>query len=71
MTHLATALFFIMIFIGTGVALQLMVKEYWQEIMAALRLEVPVRRIEPARFTVTLRPRHAAAFAPRRRGAAF
>lgn len=71
MTHLATVLFFIMVFIGAGVALQLMVREYWQEIMAALRLEMPVRQIEPSRFTVTVRPQLASAFARRRRGAAF
>lgn len=71
MTHLAAALFFIMIFIGAGIALQLMVWEYWQEIAAALRFQPPVRKAEPARFTVTLRQPAAAAYAPVRGGAAF
>ena len=70
MNHLASALFFIMIFIGAGVGLQLMVREYWDEIMAALRFQVPVRRIEPARFTVTFPHRPGVAYA-RRRVAAF
>jgi len=69
--HLATALFFILIFIGAGVGLQLMVREYWEEILAALRLDMPVRKVDPARFTVTFRPRLASAYGRQRRGAAF
>lgn len=70
MTHLVIASFFVMIVLGAGVALQLMVKDYWLEIMAALRIEAPVRKIEPARFTVTLRPRGSAPLALRPVGAA-
>jgi hypothetical protein len=70
-THLAIALFFSMIFIGIGIAGQLLVREYWQEILAALHGRDPVRppAIDP-RFRVQVRPnpqfatvrsRHAAA----------
>ena len=71
MTHLAIALFFSMIFIGVGLAAQLLIKEYRHEILAALHGGDPVRQpaIDP-RFRVQVRPnpqfatvrsRHAAA----------
>lgn len=71
MSHLIIALFFITIFIGVGVAAQLMVKEYWDEIVNALLGKQPARKPIPSRFTVTVRPRPAFAQAMRPRGAAF
>ena len=71
MTHLAIALFFSMIFIGVGIAAQLLLKEYWSEIVAALHGPDPVRQpaidprfkvqVRPKPQFVTVRPRHAAA----------
>ena len=71
MNHLATALFFITIFIGAGVGLHLMVRKYWEEMLAALRVQAPVRRVDPARCTVTYLPGLASAYVRQRRGAAF
>ncbi len=57
MTHFATILFFSMIFIGVGIAAQMMVSQYWVEIVAALRGQQPVGRVVPASpFRVELRP---------------
>ena len=56
MTHLATALFFSLVFIGAGIAAQLLVKEYWEEIVAALRGRPQVRKPAVSRFKVKLRP---------------
>ncbi len=66
MAQTLMGLFFSLIFIGAGIAAQMMVREYGVEIVAALRGETPVRRLPGARFTVTLRrasgmPRPAAA----------
>ena len=57
MSHIAAALFFSLLFIAAGLAGQLMVREYWEEIMAALRGNAPVRNAAPAPLmTVTIRP---------------
>lgn len=71
MTHLLTALFFSLLFIGVGIAGQAMLRDYWQEIVAALKGEPPVRRPAPApRLTVTLRAQPRFAPAQSRRVAA-
>lgn len=41
MTHIAITLFFTLLFIGAGVAIQAMVRDNLAEIMAALRGELP------------------------------
>jgi len=51
MTHLAVTLFFMGVFAGAGLALQLMVRGSWREIARGLRAQRP-----NPRFTVTLRP---------------
>ena len=65
MTHLAVTLFFMTIFAGAGMALQLMVRGSWREIERGFRAQRPCPR-----FTVTLRPLAKAALAPQRRAAA-
>lgn len=70
MTHIAISLFFILLFIGVGIAAQMMVSAYWSEIMTALRGDLPTRRPHTAeKFTVTLRPRRSFAHVARRRAA--
>ncbi len=44
MTHIAAALFFALVLVGAAALIQLTVREYWQDILAALRGEVPMRR---------------------------
>jgi hypothetical protein len=69
-SHIAAALFFSLLFIAAGIAGQLMVREYWEEILAALRGHAPVRKPAPAPLmTVTIRPQ--LRFAHARRRAAF
>lgn len=46
MTHIAAALFFALVLTGAAALIHLMVRDYWQEIVAALRGEVLVRRSE-------------------------
>jgi hypothetical protein len=68
-THIAITLFFGIIFIAIGVCAQMMVKEYWEEIAAALGGRQPVRRVPAGpRFKVRLRPNPG--FAPARRRSA-
>ena len=43
MDHIAAALFFTILFLGTGTALHMLVRDYWSEITAALRGEHHVR----------------------------
>ena len=43
-TQIAAALFFALVLTGAAALMHLMVRDYWQEIMAALRGEVLVRR---------------------------
>ena len=43
MTHIAAALFFALVLTGAAALIHLMVREYWQDIIAALRGEVPMR----------------------------
>ncbi len=44
MTHIAAALFFGLVLIGAVALIHLTVREYWQDILAALKGEVPMRR---------------------------
>lgn len=44
MTQIAAALFFALVLTGAAALLHLMVRDYWQEIVAALRGEIPTRR---------------------------
>lgn len=60
MTHIAAALFFALVLIGAASIIHMMVREYWQEILAALRGDMPVRstaRPWAARGRSTPRPR--------------
>lgn len=65
MSHLATALFFALVLTGAVFAITLTLKEYWAEILAALKGEVPVRRPHRRwsanRVRATVRPRPAVA----------
>jgi hypothetical protein len=58
-THIAAALFFAALFVASAAVIHLTVREYWQEILAALRGQMPVRSgARPwARSRVTSRPR--------------
>ncbi|HEY0625918.1 MAG TPA: hypothetical protein VGD10_04215 [Allosphingosinicella sp.] len=56
MSHLAIILFFGLVFVGAGMAAQLLVRDYRREIAAALLGRKPVRRPAPQReFKVTVR----------------
>ena len=60
MTHIAAALFFGLALIGAAAIIQLTLREYWQDILGALRGEVPVRHtVRPwgNRVRATGRPR--------------
>ena len=60
MTHIAAALFFALVLTGSAAIIHLTVREYWQDILAALRGEVPTRStVRPwaGRVRVTTRPR--------------
>ena len=46
MTQIAAALFFALVLIGAVAIIHLTVRDYWQEILAALRGEVPMRRTD-------------------------
>ena len=73
MYHLATALFFLLALAGAGLLLWTVVRDYWDEILAALKGEMPRRRtVRPwtRQVRVTVRPSPARAVAmPRRRAA--
>jgi hypothetical protein len=59
-THIAAALFFGLVLLGAVAIIHLTVRDYWQEILAALRGEVPMRRTErrwTARGRTISRPR--------------
>jgi hypothetical protein len=59
-THIAAALFFGLALIGAAAIIQLTLREYWQDILAALRGDVPVRRTArpwASRVRATGRPR--------------
>jgi len=43
-THIAAALFFALVLTGAAAIIHLTAREYWQEILAALKGEVPMRR---------------------------
>ena len=64
MTHIAAALFFALVLTGAAAIVHLTVREYWDEILSALRGEVPMRRASrpwAARSRVIARPRPVAA----------
>ena len=44
MTHIAAALFFALVLTGAVAVIHLTVRDYWQDILSALRGEVPMRR---------------------------
>jgi hypothetical protein len=58
-THIAAGLFFALVLTGAAALIQMMVREYWQEIVAALRGDMPVRSTARpwARGRATPRPR--------------
>ena len=58
-THIAAILFFGLVLTGAAAIIHLTVREYWQDILAALRGEVPMRSsTRPwAARRVTSRPR--------------
>ncbi len=58
MTQIAAALVFAALLLGSVAVILLTVREYWQDILAALRGEVPARSARPwAARRVTSRPR--------------
>ena len=60
MTHIAATLFFALVLMGAVALIRFTVREYWQEILSALRGEMPVRqsaRAWTARARVSSRPR--------------
>ena len=60
MTHIASALFFALVLVGAVAIIRFTLREYWQDIIAALRGDVPVRTVArpwTARVRVTTRPR--------------
>ncbi len=60
MTHIAAALFFALVLVGAAAIMQMTVREYWEEILAALKGEMPARRTHRpwgARARVISRPR--------------
>ena len=64
MTHIAAGLFFAALIVASAAVIHLTVREYWQEILSALRGEMPVRhttREWTARARVSSRPRPIAA----------
>lgn len=74
MTHIAAALFFTALIIASAVVIHLTVREYWQEILAALKGEMPMHRVSrpwAARARVSSRPRPVATVraAPQQRAA--
>ncbi len=59
-THIAAGLFFTVLILASAAVIHLTVREYWQEILSALRGEMPVRhsaRAWTARARVSSRPR--------------
>lgn len=73
MAHFAIELFFGLVFIGVGVAAQLMLRAYMPDIMRALRFEAQPRAPQHLRVRavrVTRRPRLAVALAAQRCAAA-
>ncbi len=59
-THIAAALFFAAVLLGAGAIIRATLRDYWQDIMAALRGDVPVRRSNrpwASRARVIARPR--------------
>ncbi len=60
MTHIAAALFFGALILASAAIIHLTVREYWHDIVAALKGEVPTRQMSrpwAARARVTSRPR--------------
>ena len=56
MAHLAVAMFFGLVFVGAGVAVQMLVREFRREIVAAFLRQPPVRQAKPEpRIRVTVR----------------
>ena len=43
MTHIAATLFFALVLMGAVALIRFTVREYWQEILSALRGEIPMR----------------------------
>ena len=62
MTHVAATLFFALALIGAGAAIQITVRQYWNEILLALRGDLGLDTGGPAR--------QAARYGSPRRGAA-
>ncbi len=60
MTHIAAGLFFALVLTGAAAIICLTLREYWQDVLAALRGQVPARHtVRPwtARVRPTARPR--------------
>jgi hypothetical protein len=56
-THIAAALFFGAVLLGALALLHLLVRDYWQEIGAALRGDMPVRESRPESGRVRVKSR--------------
>ncbi len=65
MSHLASIMFFALVLTGSVFAISLTLREYWAEIIGALKGDVPVRRhLRPwasPRMRASARPRPAVA----------
>ena len=73
MAHFVNILFFVMVMLGAMAVMLLTLRQYWDEILAALVGEIPVRQAHRpwvARVRVKERPRPQVARAARRRAAA-
>ena len=73
MAHFVNMLFFVMVMVAAVAVILLTVRQYWNEILAALVGEVPARQTSrpwTGRVRVTARPRPQVARAAQRRAAA-
>ena len=71
MTHIAAGLFFALALFGAGAIIHVTLRDYWQDILAALRGEVPARSAarpwaSRPRVTVRTRPATVQAAMPQR-----
>ncbi len=60
MTHIAAATFFALVLTGAAAIMHLTLRQYWQDVLAALRGEVPARHVArpwTARVRPSARPR--------------
>ena len=65
MTHLVSSLFFVAALIGAAAAIHFTIRDYWSEMLSALKGELPARRVvRPWTYRVRVEPRLRPAAAP-------